>query len=200
MYLRHNLLLLILLMYVIRLTSLMSMVFVNFIFSIQKLLAILQIHNHLLLLIMCILFTLIWTWLRIKFTLSVEVSLSCYFTKMTYFTCMIRSQTAGLMLYTHLILLFLTMLTMCTIGRSTMHISCGLLIPITLVYRDVINILLISILTLNNIIIINMLIFIQCLLLSAVMGIIYFIGNFGVCSVHIHLIRRLNHINSILMI
>ena len=104
------------------------------------------------------------------------------------------------MLYTHLILLFLTMLTMCTIGRSTMHISCGLLIPITLVYRNVINILLISILTLNNIIIINMLIFIQCLLLSAVMGIIYFISNFGVCGVHIHLIRRLNHINSILMI
>ena len=45
----------------------------NFIVSIQELLTVFQIHYHLLLLIMFI--TLIWTWLRVKFTLSVKIGL-----------------------------------------------------------------------------------------------------------------------------
>ena len=64
-------------MNVIRLTSLMNLVLLfsclNFIVSIQELLTVFQIHYHLLLLIVFI--TLIWTWLRVKFTLSVKIGL-----------------------------------------------------------------------------------------------------------------------------
>ena len=68
-------------MNIIRLTSLMNLVLLfdlclDFnVISIQELLTVFQIHYHLLLLIVFI--TLIWTWLGIKFTLSIKICLSC---------------------------------------------------------------------------------------------------------------------------
>lgn len=66
-------------------------------------------------------------------------------------------------------------------------------------------VLLISILGLHNIIIIYMLVFIQCLLLSTIVSIVNFISYLrivvtGWVCICFHLIRTLYHINSILMI
>ena len=152
-------------MNIIWLTSLMNLIlFVssrNIIISIQKLLAILQIHYHLLLLIMLI--RLIWTWLWIEFTLSVKICLSGDLRKVRYFAGVVAGEARSLMLNWNL-LLFLGMLTVGSICHSAMNIvSNTLLISITLILGyllHIIGILLIPILRLHNIIIIYMLILI----------------------------------------
>ena len=187
-------------MNVIRLTSLMNLVLLfsclNFIVSIQELLTVFQIHYHLLLLIMFI--TLIWTWLRVKFTLSVKIGLGSNLGKVWYLTCMVACQATCLMLDWNL-LLFLWMLTMGSICHSTMDIaSYALLISICLIrwlLLNIIGILLISILRLHNIIIIYMFILIQSLFLSSVMRIVDLISNLWIISTVVHLIRALNHIH-----
>ena len=90
-------------MNVIRLTSLMNLVLLfdlclDFnVISIQELLTVFQIHYHLLLLIVFI--ALIWTWLRIKFTLSIKICLSCNLGKVRYLTCMVASKATCLVLH-----------------------------------------------------------------------------------------------------
>lgn len=189
-------------MNVIRLTSLMNLVLLfdlclDFnVISIQELLTVFQIHYHLLLLIVFI--ALIWTWLRIKFTLSIKIRLSCNLWKVRYLTCMVASKATCLVLHWNLLLL-LRMLTMCSIRHSAMDIaSHTLLIGIRLILGlllHIVGILLISILRLHNIIIIYMFILVQGLFLPSIVRIVYLIGNLRIISTVVHLIRALNHIH-----
>ena len=147
--------------------------------------------------------TLVWTRLRIKFTLSVKICLGGDLREMRNLTRMIASEAGRLMLNRNL-LLFLRVLTMGSISHSTMDIASNtLLISIRLIlwlFLHIVSILLISILGLHYIIIIYMFILIQSLFLSSVMCIVNLISDLWIVStVAIHLVRALNHIN-ILMI
>jgi len=107
--------------------------------------------------------TLIWTWLRIEFALSVKISLRSDLGEMRYLAGMIACEATCLMLHRNL-LLFLGMLTVGSICHSSMDIvSNTLLISIRLILGLLLNIvciLLIPILRLHNIIIIYMFILI----------------------------------------
>lgn len=192
-------------MNIVRLSSLMyQILFISslyIIITIQKLLTIFQIHYHLLLLIVFI--ALIWTWLRIEFTLSVKVSLSCDFRKVRDLTCMVGGEAGRLMLDWNL-LLFLRVLTVSSICHSTMNIvSNTLLVSVGLVLwllLNIVSILLIPILRLHYIIIIYMFILVQSLFLSSVMSIVNLVGDLRViASVAVHLVRALDHVNVLMV-